>query len=484
MSMRLSGINPLSYQGVEAPQPPLLVQEHKDPVTTDLNYNVGTLWLTANTPNVWMLVSVANEIATWVLLFPGGGVAITYVENLGSATAALGVLNILGGTNVTTTGAGNTVTINISGTIAREYDANVGIAIPSLGNLAIVGDNLITTTGSGNTITIDLDNSTNGQTLIGGGAMAQWADITSLGGTLAITHPGPNTINLEATGTGSGATEFDTDSGNATFLAGAISIVGGSNINTSGSGNTVVTNLDNTVSIAGSLTASTTITAGTGLLVTTGGIDSTGTTTLTSLGAGVMQTNAVSTVSSTNGTNGQVLIGGGTAPTWNNITSTGGTVAITNTANHINLEVAGSIPPSSRAAFLASLNADGVTWTIIYDTTNSVKLTPYLQFVAPISGYYWIQFYQYTGTVSTYYSVNTNLMSVGGRLWYLENIVSNTPTTVPSASNPPTGGRSFVTYIVAGDILFYSSTAGYTPGGIGGGSTTNITTWISGYLAA
>lgn len=56
---------------------------------------------------------------------------------------------------------------------------------------------------------------------------------------------------------------------------------------------------------------------------------------------GVMQTDASGNVSSSNGTNGQLLIGGGAAPVWANLTSSGGSVTITNGANSINLESSG-----------------------------------------------------------------------------------------------------------------------------------------------
>ncbi len=41
------------------------------------------------------------------------------------------------------------------------------------------------------------------------------------------------------------------------------------------------------------------------------------------------QSNASGELSSSNGTNGQLLLGGGAAPTWANLTSTGGTIAYT-----------------------------------------------------------------------------------------------------------------------------------------------------------
>lgn len=83
------------------------------------------------------------------------------------------------------------------------------------------------------------------------------------------------------------------------------------------------------------------------LTVLGGGITSTGTTTLSSLSLGVMQSSATGVVSSSNGTDGQILIAnsdGTTPPTWANITSTGGTVTISDGANSINLETAAAVP--------------------------------------------------------------------------------------------------------------------------------------------
>lgn len=42
----------------------------------------------------------------------GGGGSTTFVENVGSATPAAGILNVVGGAGITTSGAGNTVTIS------------------------------------------------------------------------------------------------------------------------------------------------------------------------------------------------------------------------------------------------------------------------------------------------------------------------------------------------------------------------------------
>ena len=76
-------------------------------------------------------------------------------------------------------------------------------------------------------------------------------------------------------------------------------------------------------------------------LLITGPTEMTGNLKIDTLTAGVMQTDASGNVSSSNGTNGQLLIGGGAAPVWATLTSSGGSVTITNGANSINLEAAG-----------------------------------------------------------------------------------------------------------------------------------------------
>lgn len=71
---------------------------------------------------------------------------------------------------------------------------------------------------------------------------------------------------------GVGASTFDTDSGSAVDLDGTITMAGGTNINTdSAADNTVTINLDDTVSLVGSLTAGTGITAISDNIVATAG---------------------------------------------------------------------------------------------------------------------------------------------------------------------------------------------------------------------
>ena len=349
MSLQRSGRNPLAYLGVEPSTPPNLVIEFRSPATYDTNFNIGDIWLRCSltadnvldtVTEVWILTILNDGIATWTQIYPisASGASI-FPCDVGTAVEVGNIINMFGANNISTSGAGNTVTITLSGAIADQYVTDSGTAIPSGNVLNVLGINVVNTSGSSNIVTITINNGTDGQLLIGGGAQPLWANVTSVGGTISIGN-GPNSLNLEVGGAGI-ASQYQTDSGTAVPAAGVINYLGDININTTGAGNTLTVDLDNNVLIAGSLTTGTTVTAGTGLTVNSGGITSTGTTRLRSLTAGVMQTNGSGVVSSTNGTNGQLLIGGGTAPAWNNITSTGGTVTITNGANTINLEQAG-----------------------------------------------------------------------------------------------------------------------------------------------
>jgi hypothetical protein len=154
---------------------------------------------------------------------------------------------------------------------------------------------------------------------------------------------------------GGGVNSVVTDAGTAVPAANSITIHGGSNINTSGAGHTVTVNLNNSVAVSGSLTAGTTVTAGTTITATGGNIVATvgnitagavitaGTgLTVSNFTAGVVQSNAAGVFSSTNGSNGQVLIGGGAAPIWTTITA-GNNIIVTNAANSITIATTGAL---------------------------------------------------------------------------------------------------------------------------------------------
>jgi len=81
--------------------------------------------------------------------------ATTYTADAGSATPAANNLNVLGGTGVSTTGAGSTLTINADATVPLQFTADSGTATPAANNLDVVGTGGIVTSASGDTLTID-----------------------------------------------------------------------------------------------------------------------------------------------------------------------------------------------------------------------------------------------------------------------------------------------------------------------------------------
>ena len=146
---RLSGLNTLSYVGVEPISPPDLRVQPRDPTVNDWkNFDVGCLWITDNSSiipaipqQVWMLVKLGVDVtgvrmATWVPLYPngGGGGAITFVTDNGNAASNLGILNVLGGTNLgvafknmNTDGAGNTLHISLNTSIQQPDTSADGL---------------------------------------------------------------------------------------------------------------------------------------------------------------------------------------------------------------------------------------------------------------------------------------------------------------------------------------------------------------------
>lgn len=173
------------------------------------------------------------------------------------------------------------------------------------------------------------ENGSNGQVIIGG-TIPKWGSLLSSDGSIVI-EAGDGTLGLRV---GSQfPTSFNGNSGSAVPSSGALSVVGGSNIFTSASGNVLTVGLVGSPAVASSFTAGTTITAGTGL-------------TVASLGAGVVQSNSSGSFSSSNGANGQLLVGGGTSPQWSSLTSSGNTISYTSTANGLNLEASGNLARS------------------------------------------------------------------------------------------------------------------------------------------
>lgn len=87
-NFRLNGLNPLAYMGVNPVTPVPFVCRPFDPTPTDYaNFLLGTLWLNTSNQNVWMLVSKANYVATWIKFAASSGDLQTLTGDTGGAVS-------------------------------------------------------------------------------------------------------------------------------------------------------------------------------------------------------------------------------------------------------------------------------------------------------------------------------------------------------------------------------------------------------------
>lgn len=224
MAKARTGINPLAYMGVEPSTPAQFVVDNRDPTTNDYeNFNLQTVWLNKNTRGVWMLVSKEDFIATWIQFTSNLSAVNTLTGNIGGAVPALaGNINVVGAAPYVVTGNPGTYTLTISdnGTFATTYDGNIGSATPSSNILNVIGGTGVTVTGSGNTLTIDA-NSSNLEILtdLGVPVSPDASVLQVLGGdNITTTGIAPNVIEAAVSGTTNHAIQLGNASGSLTSV--------------------------------------------------------------------------------------------------------------------------------------------------------------------------------------------------------------------------------------------------------------------------
>ena len=152
----------------------------------------------------------------------GGGGDISQINgNTGTVTPSSGIVVIEGGNNINTTGSGDVLTVNVSGT--TNHAVQIGNSTNSLSSVAVgsTGQVLIGATGAdlafgalgvnsgltqngvvlgnGSSALSATSAGTNGQVLLGGTSAAPaFATLTSTAGSVAYT-PGSNALNIDVT---------------------------------------------------------------------------------------------------------------------------------------------------------------------------------------------------------------------------------------------------------------------------------------------
>ena len=394
-----SGNSVLAYMGVSPfYSVNVITAEDTDPTADDsIDLLLGTIWINTITValpytyRIWMLVQVIRNVATWhEMSLPEE--LLDFATDAGTATLVNDVLSLVGDGLINTTGVGGTVTFNFPrgddgqvligvtgnapvysaltsplgtidiqvgpGVIELEVpgpgvlqwlDGDTGTAVADIaGSVLIAGSTNIVTTAAADTVTVALannvsigntlrlssldsgvlqvdgaglvrsDRGTNGQLIIGADIGEDaWGTLTSSDGSVVF-GANANTLNIEivgfpATGTAYLAGDIGIAQPNPTH---DITIAGGSNISTTAGVNTVTVDLDDDVTLA-----------------------ATGSLTLEFVADGVVQTDAAGAVTSTKGTDGQLLISSTAgSPAWANITGGAG-ITVTDSGNGITISL-------------------------------------------------------------------------------------------------------------------------------------------------
>lgn len=136
----LNGLHPLSYMGDNPTTPPDFYSINRDPGPTDWqDFTLCDYWLNTLTQDVWVLVSLNNNIAKWVKFAGGNGSVLSLTGNTGGPVFPLaGNINVIGdGVGITIAGNPGTHTLTASlvggGQAAQSFVTDSGTATPIAG---------------------------------------------------------------------------------------------------------------------------------------------------------------------------------------------------------------------------------------------------------------------------------------------------------------------------------------------------------------
>ena len=130
MGIENDGKNPQGYMGINPTKQPETIRAQRSPGTSDRRFKLGTVWLNQSTNQVYFLTNVAQGSATWALT----STTESDVDTINSLNPTAGNIIIDGGTNLTDSNAGSTVTLNMDAAITLAtsvtsplYTAGAGV---------------------------------------------------------------------------------------------------------------------------------------------------------------------------------------------------------------------------------------------------------------------------------------------------------------------------------------------------------------------
>lgn len=98
-----------------------------------------------------------------------GNVPISFVTDAGTAVSIGNVIDVFGGAGISTSGAGQVITITNTSAASITFNADSGSAMPAAGVITLAGSGSITTIAAGSTVTTELTGLTNHNVLVGAG---------------------------------------------------------------------------------------------------------------------------------------------------------------------------------------------------------------------------------------------------------------------------------------------------------------------------
>ena len=151
MGIDRDGQTPDGYIGLNPVKNPPVIRAQRAPTTGDRRYKIGSVWINTSANTAYFLTSVVAGSATWALASPGASDVDTLTGDGGGAISpAAGNINLSGGTNITTSGAGSTITFNLDAAIVLATSVSSPLYTVAAGN------DLLITSAAGQDVVIKM----------------------------------------------------------------------------------------------------------------------------------------------------------------------------------------------------------------------------------------------------------------------------------------------------------------------------------------